>query len=679
MEVIPSPIVPATPGKGGRSLMDIKMLEYARVICELNDKRLNGEPFGIITRFLEVARNLEDRNLQQKAEIEDCWEILRKLLHEENVNKDGTFRRDPLREREYAQLNIQEPNRLREFFRRGACAFLEEQYDKIIQNIISNNLEKARIGGNPSRIQFVKGYLNILFDYPNKPFPEELEKGSDGYPLWALIYYLIRCGDLNSALTVATNVSATSNFAAFLKSYIDHRDTPLPEEIQRQIIQEYRKLSRSDKDPYKILLYNLLGKCDPQRSHNDILRWTAQDFMWFKLNMVTSMDDSGPPQMLSLPRLQTIIRDFGPSHFNRTGQQPLLYFQLLLLSQQFEFAIQYLDQTQQFPVETFHYAYVLYYYGVLRQPSAPTFQIFVEEGKEHLCVNFVRLIEAYVKIFAHTDVLAALHYLYLIQDEDARHRSIKDLILETREFDQLLGALQDDGSRKGGLLEKFLPRAKWTKIVELAAADSENSGKYEDAIKLYDLAQYYDKVVSLLCHQLGRVVVGHDEDPSVKDADRKQLIELADALIDKYQKAGTSDFVSKIDPNNFLAFKQLKALVKFFDLYHSGRFAEALDTMKTLNIIPFHTKEIEEKVNNFKKLNEAVRRNFAEILVATMTCLYKLYSKLKAELSVDPSREQLMKELQAESKAVVMFSGMVQFRMSSDVHSKLLRLEVYMN
>jgi hypothetical protein len=45
--------------------MDIKMLEYARVICELNDRRLKGEPFGIITRFLEVARSLEDRNLVQ--------------------------------------------------------------------------------------------------------------------------------------------------------------------------------------------------------------------------------------------------------------------------------------------------------------------------------------------------------------------------------------------------------------------------------------------------------------------------------------------------------------------------------------------------------------------------------------------------------------------------------------
>jgi hypothetical protein len=39
------------------------------------------------------------------------------------------------------------------------------------------------------------------------------------------------------------------------------------------------------------------------------------------------------------------------------------------------------------------------------------------------------------------------------------------------------------------LLEKFLPHAKWIKIVELAAVESENSGNYEDAIKLYDLAQ----------------------------------------------------------------------------------------------------------------------------------------------------------------------------------------------
>jgi hypothetical protein len=117
--------------------------------------------------------------------------------------------------------------------------------------------------------------------------------------------------------------------------------------------------------------------------------------------------------------------------------------------------------------------------------------VYGEDPKGQPYLNFVRLLVLYVKNFAYTDVLAALHYLFLIQDENIRcilsqsckkkeqekgrdyerliykwivylctffilffslllfsHHCIKDLILETREFDQLLGLLQPDGSRK---------------------------------------------------------------------------------------------------------------------------------------------------------------------------------------------------------------------------------------
>jgi hypothetical protein len=48
--------------------------------------------------------------------------------------------------------------------------------------------------------------------------------------------------------------------------------------------------------------------------------------------------------------------------------------------------------------------------------------VYGEEGKgQVLWVNFVGLLRLYIKTFAHTDVLAALHYLYLIQDENIRY------------------------------------------------------------------------------------------------------------------------------------------------------------------------------------------------------------------------------------------------------------------
>lgn len=52
---------------------------------------------------------------------------------------------------------------------------------------------------------------------------------------------------------------------------------------------------------------------------------------------MASIDDTQQPGSdNSLEKLQKDLRDWGPAHFNPKGTNPLLYFQVLLLSQQFE-------------------------------------------------------------------------------------------------------------------------------------------------------------------------------------------------------------------------------------------------------------------------------------------------------------------------------------------------------
>ena len=64
---------------------------------------------------------------------------------------------------------------MKRYFLKGARDFLEEQYNNIIQTMTKNNLQKAQLGGRPTTIAFVKGYLNILFNIPTQPFPDEYE------------------------------------------------------------------------------------------------------------------------------------------------------------------------------------------------------------------------------------------------------------------------------------------------------------------------------------------------------------------------------------------------------------------------------------------------------------------------------------------------------------------------
>lgn len=66
-------------------------------------------------------------------------------------------------------------------------------------NVVNSNLKKAMRGGVPGTYPLVRSFVAIRVA-PGLP----LEDGCiDGQPVWPLIYYCIRCGDVNAALHVA--------------------------------------------------------------------------------------------------------------------------------------------------------------------------------------------------------------------------------------------------------------------------------------------------------------------------------------------------------------------------------------------------------------------------------------------------------------------------------------------
>ena len=77
------------------------------------------------------------------------------------------------------------------------------RYSKHIQSTIYSNLQQAQLGGIPSTYNQVKSYLNV-----RPPHIKGLEDGQvDGHPVWAMIYFCLRCGDLQAALQVTEKAS----------------------------------------------------------------------------------------------------------------------------------------------------------------------------------------------------------------------------------------------------------------------------------------------------------------------------------------------------------------------------------------------------------------------------------------------------------------------------------------
>lgn len=84
-------------------------------------------------------------------------------------------------------------------------------------DLVYSTLPRAQLGGVPGTLQLVRSYLNLkqvnnMTGLEVKSIApcthnvcECVQDGQvDGQPLWALIFYCLRCGDIEDAMQVAS-------------------------------------------------------------------------------------------------------------------------------------------------------------------------------------------------------------------------------------------------------------------------------------------------------------------------------------------------------------------------------------------------------------------------------------------------------------------------------------------
>ena len=308
---------------------------------------------------------------------------------------------------------------------------------------------------------------------------------------------------------------------------------------------------------------------------------SLDDYLWVKLaqirEMVTpdsllapgsatqSVTTSG--DTLTLSQLQHLLsEEYGEAHFN-AFEQPILYFQVLFLTGQFEAACDFLFRTgDRLRSHAVHIGLALHESRLLLMPPnirAPlltpatdtTGVGTISSASSMLtikCLNLARLVMLYVRKFEVTDPREALHYFFFLRRmqaplNDAEEGNgkgnlftscVSELVLEARDFDLLLGRILPDGSRAPGLIDKFggVGDNMSQKIIELVAEDSERKGMFEDSIRLYDLANKHEKVIELLNKLLAQVV----SEPSLAESRRDRLQRQAVDLAKRYRSVGHS-------------------------------------------------------------------------------------------------------------------------------------------
>lgn len=147
----------------------------------------------------------------------------------------------------------------------------------------------------------------------------------------------------------------------------------LSEESQRTILADYQRLNYGDVvvDPYKILLYKIIGRCELQQRNTPDIIQTTEDYIWLQLMLVREVTDDAEGfsfERYCLEDVQKEISSLGSKYFDRdeNNSNPWIYFKILLLTHQFEKAVEHLYKEKKLRLETVHFAVVLVYHGLVR-------------------------------------------------------------------------------------------------------------------------------------------------------------------------------------------------------------------------------------------------------------------------------------------------------------------------
>ena len=427
-------------------------------------------------------------------------------------------------------------------------------------------------------------------------------------------------------------------------------------------------------DEFNKLVVALVMKTDASSS---MILDKIDDYIWFKLS-VNREDNSTTSTESSLKQLQKKILMAGPNYFLGTSGQhqqsagssssrkSLLFFKLLLLTLQFNAAITYLFKVADgYQLEAVHIAIGLYAYGLLtcsKDLEAPPF--------EENSINFYSLIKQYVATFVHTDLRDAVSYICLIKESEMKLKLLLYIILESKDITTLLGQVYP---KKKGCLEELLSTEDFVKLLRSTGKEFENTGSIDIAIQIYFMEEDkasddYSienspllKILNIVNDQLSQVSVRRDN--------MGDILRLA-ALVEKRMTTFQEKLKDDGPGSQALSlFSQLSKISKFYDLFNSGNYEDALRWMNSLNLglLPFDIQKVNSCLQEFKRKDKIIQMKYSELLWATMLCLYNMPKESK----------NLM--YQHAPSVLVSFAGLIQSYITPEDYQRLVRIEQLTN
>ena len=615
-----------------RTVMNDIELEFARQIYLYNQKILaNEQPKpDLVKNFVSFIKKMNDKNL------EDLWNMIYTMTNLSDMEFDE-------------KLNFLDRNnseKIQSCFVNQAISHLERNFKDLIQNTVNANLKQAKLGGGLGTLRLVSGYLRLSSSEKYHQFSEETF--DDKQPLWPTIYLCIRCGDIEAAKSVALDAKK-EDIANYLEEIIkdsgNNTRGRLNNISENKLKIEYKSKIKRVNDAYKRAVYCYLSRYSGDDDFVNEVLDNVDDFLWFKLNSVI-FKKSQQSDNMTFQEFQTKMSiEFGEKYFTQ-NRNPFIYLQVLLLTAQFELAVEFLLKYESMIVHGVHMAIGLFekkMLNIIKNPVSSQLIVGGEpnEPKSLRRINLPFLIRMYTRKFECTDPREALEYYFFLKKLNVSTQIsgefkrisnyfalyISELALETREFEVLFGRLEKNAVRRPGVVDKFTSDQEANSIIGLVAEEIENKGLIEEGVKLYDLCKQHQRVLEL-CNKLTSVVVTEINVPS-SNRDRLKNMVMSIALRYKTETAITSKAIPK---SIITTFYLLVDLMTFFDLYHAQNWETAYETLNKLNILPATSSNVDSKVKDFVAYSEEVKIDYFFKLNLIINILF-IQSKDKKKFS----------------------------------------------
>ncbi|CAA20788.1 nucleoporin Npp106 [Schizosaccharomyces pombe] len=674
-----------------------KASSFAAAVHKLNEARIRNQACHVWSLFASVSQMVNTEVIQ----LFDAWSLLAHMIDETRYGMGDFEARHLALDSSSAALAV-EKNCIE-----GSLKYLENQF----LSLIDLHLSDAGHITTVNSVEKVIAYSKLRF-YKNGSWIKSTVSVVNDVPLWVVLFYLMRSGQLDAALQFVNTYSDDfeklgRSFPLYFYSYAKNPSLPLPKQLRDRLQAEYGQLMKyAPEDPFKHAIYKLLGNCEPHRVSLPEVCVTSEDYMWIQLmfcrvnqnDVIDSNGGQSTNSLFNLYQLEKKIVAFGPRYFNPKNNTPTNYFLALLMCGEFERAISFLHTN--YPVEATHFAVAMAYYGLLRTKNYEKNENILIYEADDVKINFPQLIIAYLKHLEYVDAAVYLDYIACIPLVPAYQACsinlTKILLLQSHEFSKFLGDIKPDTERTTGLLDLYLRLIPFDhdslqKLYLEGAREADDDGRFGDSIILYHLLGDYDTVIGVAIKNLSQSIVSRGlwsidskESKNMHISSNVVASEAPDALaanlLAMYESNPKKS--AKVSATNKKALKVLLKVVKVQKLYGQEKWDEVLQLIEHLDLLPINEVQAEFEPNEqippisarlrrrafeFSTFQDEVLSVIPSLMYISMSSIKALYRTISKLPVVNEESKKKLQRLQFKGSMLVMFSTMIESRLSPQI------------